>query len=261
MQSAKAGGSKIVVRQPCARGKCAGEGTPAAGNSCAGRKICMGNSSTYGPQLTGPGFARIRTLADPLHKTFREDFTSVKNSTIATVLGSILICTSLDAQHGKEHNDAFVPGQAGETNIAREVRHQLVMLPYYGIFDDLAFLVTGSVVTLVGQVVNPTLKSDAENVTKRVGVQQVINKIEVLPPSPTDNQIRVAEYHAIYGDPAISTRYAFRALPSIHIVVKGGNVTLEGVVANDGDKSLVNARANTVPNVFSVTNNLQVEGS
>ena len=186
----------------------------------------------------------------------------MKNSTIAIVLGSILICTSLDAQHGKEHNDAFVPGQAGETNIAREVRHQLVMLPYYGIFDDLAFLVTGSVVTLVGQVVNPALKSDAENVTKRVeGVEQLINKIEVLPPSPTDNKIRVAEYHAIYGDPALSTRYAFRALPSIHVVVKGGNVTLEGVVANAGDKSLINARASTVPNVFSVTNNLQVEGS
>ena len=186
----------------------------------------------------------------------------MKNSTIAIVLGSVLVCASLNAQHGKEHNDAFVPGQAGETNIAREVRHRLVMLPYYGIFDDLAFFVTGSVVTLVGQVVNPTLKSDAENVTKRVeGVERVINEIEVLPPSPMDNQLRIAEYHAIYEDPALSTRYAFRALPSIHILVKGGNVTLEGVVANASDKSLINVRANSVPNVSSVTNNLQMEGS
>ena len=186
----------------------------------------------------------------------------MKNSIIAIVLGSVLVCASLNAQHGKEHNDAFVPGQAGETNIAREVRHQLVMLPYYGIFDDIAFFVTGSVVTLAGDVVNPALTSDAENVAKRVeGVSQVINKIEVLPPSPMDNQLRIAEYRAIYGDPALSSRYAYRALPSIHILVKGGNVTLEGVVANTGDKNLINIRANSVPNVFSVTNNLQVEGS
>ncbi len=76
-----------------------------------------------------------------------------------------------------------------------------------------------------------------------------------------DDQVRVAEYRAIYGDPALSTRYSFRALPSIHILVKNGNVTLEGVVANQGDKNLINIRANGVPNVFSVTNNLQVEGS
>lgn len=186
----------------------------------------------------------------------------MKNLTMAMTLSSMLFCASLDAQQNKEHNDAFVPGQAGETNITREVRHQLVMLPYYGIFDDLAFYVTGSVVTLTGEVVNPTLKSDAANVTKRVeGVTQVVNKIEVLPPSPMDDQIRAAEYRAIYGDPTLSTRYAFRALPSIHILVRSGNVTLEGVVANAGDKNLINVRANAVPNVFSVTNNLQVEGS
>src|ERR1700676_2783491 len=160
----------------------------------------------------------------------------------------------------KNHQDAFVAGDADETEIAKHVRHELVMLPYYGLFDDLAFKVEGHTVTLLGQVVRPTLKSDAERVVKRIpGVEQVINQIEVLPASPMDDQIRMAEYRAIYGDPSISTRYGFRALPSIHIIVKNGHVTLEGVVANQGDRNLIGIRANTVPNVFSVTNNLQVE--
>jgi hyperosmotically inducible protein len=134
------------------------------------------------------------------------------------------------------------------------------MLPYYGIFDDLAFRVDDSTVTLLGAVTRPTLKSDAENVVKRIeGVTQVVNNIEVLPLSPMDNRIRIAEYRAIYGDPALATRYGYRALPSIHILVKNGNVTLVGVVASEGDKNIINARANSVPGVFSVTNNLRVE--
>jgi hyperosmotically inducible protein len=136
------------------------------------------------------------------------------------------------------------------------------MLPYYGVFDDLAFRVDGGTVTLLGAVTRPTLKSDAERVVKRIeGVEKVINEIEVLPLSPMDDQIRMAEYRIIYGDPAISTRYGYRALPSIHIIVKNGNVILEGVVANQADKNLIGIKANSVPNVFSVTNNLQVEGS
>lgn len=182
---------------------------------------------------------------------------------LGVVLGTLLMIPagfSAD-KHNKNHNDAFVPDQAGETRIAREVRHQLLLLPYYGIFDDLAFLVAGGTVTLAGEVTRPTLKSDAQNVVSKIeGVTQVINNVEVLPPSPMDDQIRRAEYQAIYGDPAISTRYGFRALPSIHIIVKNGNVTLEGIVANEGDKNLINVRANSVANVFSVTNDLQVEG-
>ena len=163
-------------------------------------------------------------------------------------------------KHDKDHNDAFVPGEAGETRIAQEVRHQLVMLPYYGVFDDLAFRVEGSTVTLLGAVTRPTLKSDAGNVVKRVeGVTQVVNNIEVLPLSPMDDQTRRAEFRAIYGDPSLSIRYGYRALPSIHIIVKNGNVTLEGVVANQADKDLMNIRANGVAGVFAVTNNLQVE--
>jgi hyperosmotically inducible protein len=191
----------------------------------------------------------------------------IRNPIITALVGSLMLAASFAAEHDKNHhdanhNDAFVPGQAGEARIAREVRHQLVMLPYYGVFDDLAFFVQGSTVTLVGQVTRPTLKSDAQNVAKHVeGVTEVINNIEVLPPSPMDDQIRVAEYRAIFGDPALSTRYGFRALPSIHIIVKNGRVTLEGVVASESDKNLVNIRANGVENVFSVTNNLQLEGS
>jgi hyperosmotically inducible protein len=185
----------------------------------------------------------------------------LRKSTIALVAGIFMLSMCFAAHHDKNHNDAFVPGDAGETRIAQEVRHQLVMLPYYGIFDDLAFRVEGNSVTLLGQVTRPTLKSDAENVVKRIeGVGQVVNNIEVLPLSPMDDQTRAAVYRAIFGDPSISTRYGFRALPSIHILVKNGHVTLEGMVANEGDKNLINIRANGVSNVFSVTNNLQVEG-
>jgi osmotically-inducible protein OsmY len=166
------------------------------------------------------------------------------------------------AKQDKNHNDAFVQGTPDESRIAKQVRHELLMLPYYGIFDDLAFRVDDTTVTLFGAVTRPTLKSDAENVVKRIeGVTNVVNKIEVLPPSPMDDQIRRTEYRAIYGDPSIGTRYGYRALPSIHIIVKNGHVTLEGVVANDFDKNLINVKANSVPNVFSVTNNLRVESS
>lgn len=172
--------------------------------------------------------------------------------------GLMLAPVNLPAQH----NDAFVHGPANENRLAQEVRHQLVMLPYYTIFDDLAFRLDGSTVTLLGAVTNPVLKSDAENVVKRIeGVTQVNNQIEVLPVSPMDGQIRRAEFRAIYRSPQIGDRYGHQALPPIHIIVKNGHVTLEGVVASEFDKNFINVRANTVPNVFSVTNNLQVEGS
>lgn len=181
---------------------------------------------------------------------------------LITVLAAALMSPVVSfAGQQKNHNDAFVPGQANESRIAKEVRHQLVMLPYYTIFDDLAFRVDGGTVTLLGAVTNPVLKSSAENVTKSVeGVTQVVNNIEVLPLSPMDNQIRRAMARTIYGDPSIGDRYGNQALPPIHIIVKNGNVTLEGVVANQFDKNLINVRANAVPNVFHVTNNLIVEG-
>ncbi|MGC9945767.1 MAG: BON domain-containing protein [Bryobacteraceae bacterium] len=176
------------------------------------------------------------------------------------VLAGLLIVAAGFAAK-KDHNDAFVTGDPAESRIAHEVRHQLVMLPYYGVFDDLAFKVEGGAVTLMGAVTRPVLKSDAENAVKRIeGVTEVINEIKLLPPSPMDEHIRRAAYRAIYGDPALSARYGFRAVPSIHIIVDNGRVNLEGVVANEMDKNLCNLRANGVPNVFSVTNDLRVEG-
>ncbi len=148
-----------------------------------------------------------------------------------------------------------------QENLVKEVRHQLLLLPYYSVFDNLLFKVEGDKVTLLGQVVRPTLKSDAENAVKSIeGVASVNNQIEVLPVSPMDDQLRRAVYRAIYGDSVLS-RYGMSALPSIHIIVKNGNVTLEGVVDSESDKNLANLRASAVPNVFSVTNNLTVGSS
>ena len=143
--------------------------------------------------------------------------------------------------------------------VEREVRHELVTLPFYGVFDNLAFQVDGGTVTLLGQVSRPTLKTDAERVVKSIeGVERVIDRIEVLPLSPYDDRIRLATYRAIYGHPALN-RYVLRAVPPIHIIVKNGNVTLEGVVANEGDRNIADIQARSVPGVFSVTNNLRVE--
>ncbi len=142
--------------------------------------------------------------------------------------------------------------------IQREVLHELLMDPYYSVFDNLEFSVQGNQVTLSGQVVNATVKSDAEASAKRIeGVERVVNDIQVLPPSTMDDQIRRAEYRAIYGYDGLS-RYSWGAVPSIHIVVNGGHVTLVGVVDSEADKNMAGLRAKGVPGVFSVTNNLRV---
>jgi hyperosmotically inducible protein len=151
-------------------------------------------------------------------------------------------------------------GGMGQDRVTREVRHELVMLPYYGVFDNLVYRVDGSTVRLYGQVTRPTLKNDAENVVKGIeGVTRVDNQIEVLPLSSMDDRIRIATYRTIFGKPGLD-RYAMQAVPPIHIIVSNGKVTLEGVVANESDKSQAGIYANTVSGVFSVTNNLRVEG-
>ena len=166
------------------------------------------------------------------------------------------------ADQKPQHNDAFVQGPADQTALAKQVRHALLMLPYYSIFTDLAFQLNGTVVTLVGACPpDPPydIKSDAENAVKRVsGVTQVINNIKELPLSDMDWQIRRAEARAIYGDSQIGMRYGYQAVPSIHIIVDNGHVTLEGVVDTQFDDTLIRMRANQVPNVFSVTDNLIV---
>jgi hyperosmotically inducible protein len=133
------------------------------------------------------------------------------------------------------------------------------MLPNLTVWDNLAYKVEGPKVTLLGQVRNASIKSEAENAVKHIeGVEQVDNQIEVLPPSPIDDRIRVAVAHAIFDTPGLFP-YAMQNPPPIHIIVKGGNVTLEGVVNNEGDKNMAELKAKTVPGVFSVTNHLQVE--
>lgn len=150
------------------------------------------------------------------------------------------------------------PSARAQERIIREVRHELLMLPYFGVFDNIAFKVDGYNVTLLGQVVRPSLKSDAENVVKHIeGVEKVDNQIEVLPPSPMDDRLRLALYRAIYGYPSLE-RYALGVQKPIRIIVKNGHVTLEGVVDSEADKNLVGLRAQSVPGIFSVTNNLQV---
>jgi hyperosmotically inducible periplasmic protein len=143
-------------------------------------------------------------------------------------------------------------------DLASQVRHQLVMIPYYSVFDDLNYSVDNGVVTLTGDVTQPVVKDDAQRSVKHLpGVTQVIDNIRVLPLSSFDNRIRIAEYRTIYGFGGLY-RYALGTQPSIHIIVDNGHVTLIGVVDSQADKNLANIRANTVPGVFSVTNNLRV---
>jgi hyperosmotically inducible protein len=144
-------------------------------------------------------------------------------------------------------------------DLVKEVRHELVTLPYYGVFDNLAYRVDGSKVTLFGQVRDPKLKSDAEKAVKGIeGVSGVDDQIEVLPASLMDDQTRIAVYRAIYSKPTLQ-RYQMGAVPPIHIIVKNGNVTLEGVVANEMDKNVAGIAANGVSGVFKVTNNLRTD--
>jgi hyperosmotically inducible protein len=148
---------------------------------------------------------------------------------------------------------------SAEVWLTQEVRHQLLNVPWYSIFDNIEFKVNGTEVTLLGQTVNPTLKTDAANAVKNIeGVTKVSNNIEVLPVSPLDDGLRHAEFRAIYGDPALQ-RYAMGSVPPIHIIVRGGHVTLVGWVANQMDKDVAGIRAKSVPNVFSVENDLMVE--
>lgn len=152
--------------------------------------------------------------------------------------------------------------QRSEQRITREVHHELVMLPQLTIFDNLKYQVNGSEVTLQGEVVHAVLKDEAQNAVKKIeGVEKVNNQIDILPPSPMDDRIRLKVAHALFGNDSPLFRYALGALPPIHIIVKSGHVTLEGVVDSDSDKNLAYTKANGVPGVFSVTNNLVVQKS
>jgi hyperosmotically inducible protein len=179
----------------------------------------------------------------------------VKHRSYVLVLSLLTLATLSIAQDQRETS------AKAQERITREVRHELLMLPYFGVFDNIAFKVDGYNVTLLGQVVRPSLKSDAENAVKHIeGVEKIDNQIEVLPPSTTDDSLRLALYRAIYGYPALE-KYALGVQKPIRIIVKNGHVTLEGVVDSDADKNMAGLRAKGVPGTFSVTNNLQVVSS
>jgi hyperosmotically inducible periplasmic protein len=162
-----------------------------------------------------------------------------------------------DQQGGRQK----LGGTPGQERITREVRHELVMLPYYSVFDNLAYKVDGDTVTLLGQVARPSLKNDAENAVKKIeGVEKVVNNIQVLPASPSDDRIRRATFRTIYSYPSLS-KYAWGAVPPIHIIVDHGHVTLEGVVDNNSDRNVAEIRAKSVSGAFSVTNNLRIAES
>ena len=177
---------------------------------------------------------------------------------VAALFAAFLLSTSIITVSARAAK-ANTPDQV-DTQLSKSVRHELRMLPYYGVFDNLAYQINGSTVTLYGQVVRPSTRSDAARSVARIkGVTQVINKIEVLPLSSFDDRVRYQTYRAIANTGGLH-RYLRGTNPSLHIVVNRGHVTLTGVVSSRADSQLAYMAANGVFGAFSVTNDLQVEG-
>ncbi len=171
--------------------------------------------------------------------------------TAATTDGKTAVSQKVQRQKGMSRRQAWMEN---------EIRHKLVMLIDYTVFDNLAYRVNGSTVELFGQVTQPSLRSGAEKEVKKIeGVERVINRIEVLPVSFHDDRLRVQLYRTIFSDTTLS-RYSLQVVPPIHIIVNRGHVTLEGVVASETERNLAFLRASSVPLSFSVKNNLRVEG-
>src|SRR5215813_6821642 len=183
------------------------------------------------------------------------------------VLAGLLLITTIDlsaAQRDKNPATLNTPANRNAHRIEalkEEIRHQLVTLPYYTVFDWLeAQVKPDGTVTLMGEVTRPTVKDDAEHRVKKLeSVSRVIDNIEVLPLSPMDDELRVALYRAIYRFDSPLFRYGTQSVPPIHIIVKNGHVTLKGTVLNQGDSQLAYMAANGVPGVFEVKNELQIE--
>ena len=168
----------------------------------------------------------------------------------AAVLGITLLFGQLLA--------AQQPSPQNGPDLGEQVRHELVMLPFYSVFDNFEYAVDGDVVTLTGQVTHPRLKADAEAIVKRMErVSQVINNIEVLPLSTSDDWIRWMAYRTLYASNSPLSRYGWGSVPPIHILVKNGNITLTGVVDRESDKTIATLLMKNVPGVFSVTNSLK----
>lgn len=175
--------------------------------------------------------------------------TRIRNLGLALILGLVALPLAASAAYS----------QPQLSPLESKIRHELVTLPFYSVFDRFAFQVDGSKVILNGEVTRPTLKTSAERVVARIeGVTAVENNIEVLPLSNFDSRIRRGVLYAVYGHPVLN-RYALQSVGPIHIIVKNGDVTLEGVVSREMEKNVAFIQANSVPGVFSVTNNLRVE--
>ena len=182
----------------------------------------------------------------------RTEVAKMTNRASSAAVAVLLLASSLAPA-------AFGQKKSPEGRIQKEVRHELLSLGRYGVFDNIEYTVNGTEVTLLGQVTEPVLKDDAGKAVKEIeGVTNVNNKIEVLPVSPMDWNVRRAVFRAIYADPGLS-RYSFQAVPSIHIIVKNGNVTLVGAVGTEMDKEVAGVRANSVPGIFAVKNELRVD--
>jgi len=225
--------------------------------------FALGHESNIAGNFCMPG--RTAQKNRPSESKARRNFMRIRPATRLFLARLFFVCLGMNATiiaasattpavDNKNQNNEPVARQ----NLIREIRHQLLLVPFYSVFDNLSYRIDGDTVTLEGQVVRPTLKSDAEAAVKSVeGVSRVVYKIEVLPLSPMDDQIRRAAYRAIYADTVLS-KYAYSSVASIHIIVKNGHVTLVGVVDSEADKNLANIRANSVPDVFSVDNDLTV---
>jgi hyperosmotically inducible protein len=143
--------------------------------------------------------------------------------------------------------------------LVRSVHHQIQVLPFYSVFDNIEFRVEGNKVTLTGQVLRTTLKTHAESTVRTLeGVAVVVNQIEVLPASASDDELRRAIYRVLFEDDVLK-RYAVETVPPIHIIVKDGNVILEGAVQSDSDRKLASALSGEVPNSKSLQNHLMVK--
>ena len=174
------------------------------------------------------------------------------------IVGLILAAPSMRAQHPPAAKPATAAPKTEESQLSREIRHQLFVLPYYSVFDYLTFTVDVDKVTLSGYVLRPTLKANAEAAVRSLeGVSSVKNLIEVLPKSSTDDDSRRAVYRAIFEDSTLQ-RYAVSEVPVIHIILRNGEVTLEGAVSNEAEKNLASARAGSVSGISSVKNNISI---
>ena len=183
------------------------------------------------------------------------------------VLAGLLLITTIDLSAAQRDKNPATLNTPANRNARRmealkeEVRHQLVTLPYYTVFDWLqAQVKPDGTVTLMGEVTRPTTKDDAESRAKKLeAASRVVNNIEVLPLSPMDDELRVALYRAIFRFDSPLFRYGTQSVPPIHIIVKNGRVTLKGTVLNQGDSQIAYIAARGVPGTFEVKNELQIE--